>query len=79
MTQLQEFKNFVARHRYQVTLGEFLRSTFAAEYRKQCILLRHEGWTVNVEIDRSRTGANVYDFIPPVRIETDESGQRVFA
>ena len=79
MSQLDDFKDFVALHGFTMTLGDFLRSHHAAEYRKQCTLLRHEGWTVEVDIDRSRPGANVYRFFPPAHVTVCQDGQRAFA
>jgi len=75
MTQLSDFKDFIALNGYCLTLGDFLRSPYAAEYRKECTLLRHEGWTVEVDIDRSAPGANFYRFFPPVQVEV-VNGQR---
>ena len=76
MTQLQSYTAFVSGHGYRVTLGEILRTEFAAEYRKQNTLLRHDGWKVEVEL-RKPAGENVYTFQRPV--QTDQNGQRMFA
>jgi hypothetical protein len=70
VTHSQAFKDFVSMNGFCLTLGDFLSSKWAAEYRKECTLLRHEGWMVEVEIDRSSPGANVYRFFPPVQTES---------
>jgi hypothetical protein len=77
VNQLESFKDFVALNGFSITLGEIMRTEFGCEYRKLATLMRHEGWTVDVEIDRSKPGANVYRFYPPVKTETGM--QRAFA
>ena len=71
MTQLEAFKYFIAAHGYRVTLGEMLRSSHAAEYRKMATFLRREGWIVTVKINRLAPGENLYTFTAPVLAAVD--------
>lgn len=73
MNQLEAFKHFVAAHGYRLTLGEMLRSSHAAEYRKMATLLRHEGWEVIVDQNRSEPGGNIYTFAKPAEVKVEDA------
>ena len=75
MTQLTAYKSFVRECRWNLTLGQILRTTFAAEYRKLHTLLRHEGWKVVCVINRKAPGGNTYGFIEPRIYTADGTGQ----
>ena len=74
MSQLESYKQFVRDHGWRLTLGEIMKTSFGCEYRKNNTLLRHEGWSVHVVLNRVNPGMNAYGFVEP-----EESGQRRFA
>jgi hypothetical protein len=72
MSQLESYKQLVRDHGWNMTLGEILRTPYAAEYRKLNCLLRREGWSVVCVQNKVNPGQNGYGFVEP-----DPTGQRL--
>ena len=49
-----------------------MRGPFGCEYRKFNSLMRREGWTVGVKLNKASPGENEYTFVEP-----EKNGQRL--
>lgn len=75
--QLSRYREFIRHNSYELTLGEILNTSFAAEYRKYHSLMRQDGWTVGVELNKKEPGLNRYKFVEPLVVKYD-GDQAVF-
>lgn len=64
MTSIESFEQFWIDSGYQLTLGEILKTHFAAEYRKYISLLRPkyeaQGYKIKVILNRKEPSKNLY-------------------
>lgn len=74
MTDTDNYLKFLL-ERGSVTLGEILKTHFAAEYRKHNTFLRHRGFQITCERNGMEPSKNRYTIKPPVKFEIEQTGQ----
>lgn len=73
MTQHDQLIQFFERHGWQVTLGQILQTTLAAEYRARMTDLRKRGFTILCQKGKTPS-ENTYTMVAP-----ETTGQMRFA